>query len=187
MQEKYHRWKFRAVMSLEIGGNNSIQPLMAAAHLALPVVDADTIGRAYPEAQMTSVAVGGLKPYPCALFPRRNDQPQCRSIQFGGVQPPRPPPVAIAFEHRPPHRLPGVPQRANWCSEVLPRSASINKTACRVSWDGYRCVQLLHHLLDTFIEASACSCGCHAARSAVEQTHAEARFQLTDGLTERGG
>ena len=71
MQEEYHGWKFRAVMSLEIGGNNSIQPLMAAAHLALPVVDADTMGRAYPEAQMTSVAVGGLKPYPCALYDPR--------------------------------------------------------------------------------------------------------------------
>jgi uncharacterized protein len=59
MQEEHHGWKFRAVMSLEIGGNNSIQPLMAAAHLSLPVVDADTMGRAYPEAQMTSVAVGG--------------------------------------------------------------------------------------------------------------------------------
>jgi uncharacterized protein len=71
MQEEHHGWKFRAVMSLEIGGNNSIQPLMAAAHLALPVVDADTMGRAYPEAQMTSVAVGGLKPYPCALYDPR--------------------------------------------------------------------------------------------------------------------
>jgi hypothetical protein len=58
-------------MSLEIGGNNSIQPLMAAAHLGLPVVDADTMGRAYPEAQMTSVAVGDLRPYPCALYDPR--------------------------------------------------------------------------------------------------------------------
>jgi hypothetical protein len=58
-------------MSLEIGGNNAIQPLMAAAHLGLPVVDADTMGRAYPEAQMTSVAVGGLQPYPCALYDPR--------------------------------------------------------------------------------------------------------------------
>ncbi len=71
MQEEYHGWKFRAVMSLEIGGNNSIQPLMAAAHLGLPVVDADTMGRAYPEAQMTSVAVGDLRPYPCALYDPR--------------------------------------------------------------------------------------------------------------------
>ncbi|MBV9858808.1 MAG: DUF917 domain-containing protein [Alphaproteobacteria bacterium] len=71
MQQEYHGWKFRAVMSREIGGNNSIQPLMAAAQLGIPVVDADTMGRAYPEAQMTSVAVGGLKPYPCALYDPR--------------------------------------------------------------------------------------------------------------------
>jgi uncharacterized protein len=63
--------KFRAVMSLEIGGGNGIQPLMAAAHLGLPVVDADTMGRAYPEAQMTSVAVGELRPYPCVLYDPR--------------------------------------------------------------------------------------------------------------------
>src|SRR5207237_8202168 len=63
--------KFRAVMSLEIGGGNGIQPLMAAAHRGLPVVDADTMGRAYPEAQMTSVAVGDLRPYPCALYDPR--------------------------------------------------------------------------------------------------------------------
>src|SRR5205823_4714162 len=44
LQEEASRLKFRAVMSLEIGGNNAIQPLMAAAHLGLPVVDADTMG-----------------------------------------------------------------------------------------------------------------------------------------------
>ena len=62
---------FRVVMPLEIGGGNGIQPLMAAAHLGLPVVDADTMGRAYPEAQMTSVAVGDLRPYPCVLYDPR--------------------------------------------------------------------------------------------------------------------
>src|SRR5437762_8693070 len=41
MQEEYSGVKFRAVMSLEIGGGNGIQPLMAAAHLGLPVVAAD--------------------------------------------------------------------------------------------------------------------------------------------------
>ena len=71
LQEEASQIKFRAVMSLEIGGNNAIQPLMAAAHLGLPVVDADTMGRAYPEAQMTSVAVGDLRPYPCALYDPR--------------------------------------------------------------------------------------------------------------------
>jgi uncharacterized protein len=71
IQEALLGGKFRAVMALEIGGGNGIQPLMAAAHLGLPVVDADTMGRAYPEAQMTSVAVGGLRPYPCVLYDPR--------------------------------------------------------------------------------------------------------------------
>src|SRR6516165_9745670 len=71
MQEGLLGTKFRAVMPLEIGGGNGIQPLMAAAHLGLPVVNADTMGRAYPEAQMTSVAVGELRPYPCVLYDPR--------------------------------------------------------------------------------------------------------------------
>jgi uncharacterized protein len=71
MQEEYTGKKFRAVMSLEIGGGNGIQPLMAAAHTGLPVVDADLMGRAYPEAQMTSAAVGDLEPNPCALYDPR--------------------------------------------------------------------------------------------------------------------
>src|ERR1700735_5290785 len=35
MQQEFHGWKFRAVMSLEIGGNNAIQPRMAVAHLGV--------------------------------------------------------------------------------------------------------------------------------------------------------
>ena len=64
LMEEHTGYRFRGIMSLEIGGGNSIQPLMAAAHLKRPVVDADMMGRAYPEAQMTSVAVGDLKPCP---------------------------------------------------------------------------------------------------------------------------
>src|SRR5258706_4311620 len=48
--------KFRAVMSLEIGGGNGIQPLMAAGPPWLPVVDADTNGRGHSPAPMTQVA-----------------------------------------------------------------------------------------------------------------------------------
>ena len=53
--------KFRAVMSLEIGGGNSIQPFMGAAMLDLPVIDGDCMGRAFPEAQMTSFAIHDLQ------------------------------------------------------------------------------------------------------------------------------
>jgi hypothetical protein len=71
VMQDYTGRPFRAVMSLEIGGNNAIQPLMAAAHLGLPVVDADCMGRAYPEAQMTSFAVGDLRPWPLSLVDPR--------------------------------------------------------------------------------------------------------------------
>jgi uncharacterized protein len=64
LMERHTGYKFRGIMSLEIGGGNSIQPLMAAAHLKRPVIDSDMMGRAYPEAQMTSVAVGDLVPCP---------------------------------------------------------------------------------------------------------------------------
>lgn len=58
---------FDAVMSLEIGGANSFQPLMVAVEMGIPVVDADTMGRAYPEAQHSSFAIGDLRPYPLTL------------------------------------------------------------------------------------------------------------------------
>lgn len=64
LMEEHTGHRFRGIMALEIGGGNSIQPLMAAAHLGRAVIDADMMGRAYPEAQMTSVAVGDLRPYP---------------------------------------------------------------------------------------------------------------------------
>src|SRR6266481_5266410 len=67
MMEEYRGCRFDAVMSLEIGGGNSLQPFMAAAVLGLPVVDADCMGRAFPEAQMTSFAIHDLTMYPLTL------------------------------------------------------------------------------------------------------------------------
>jgi len=66
MEEHLGR-RFDAVMSLEIGGSNAFQPLMVAAVTGLPVLDADTMGRAYPEAQHSSFAIGDLRPYPLTL------------------------------------------------------------------------------------------------------------------------
>ena len=67
MMEEYLGRKFRAVMSVEIGGGNGLQPLLVAAQMSIPVVDADAMGRAYPEAQMTSFAIGDLPMYPLSL------------------------------------------------------------------------------------------------------------------------
>ena len=67
LMEEHTRRRFDAVMGMEIGGGNGVRPLMVAANLGIPVVDSDTMGRAYPEAQMTSVAVGDLKPCPMTV------------------------------------------------------------------------------------------------------------------------
>src|SRR5215467_13681762 len=73
MMEEYRSCRFDAVMSLEIGGGNSLQPFMAAAVLGLPVVDADCMGRAFPEAQMTSFAIHDLTMYPLTLADVRDN------------------------------------------------------------------------------------------------------------------
>ena len=74
IMERFLGRAFDAVMSLEIGGGNGVHPLMVAALTGYPVVDADTMGRAYPEAQMTSVAVAGLQCYPMTLADIRDNE-----------------------------------------------------------------------------------------------------------------
>ena len=74
MMEAYLGVSFRGIMSVEIGGSNALQPFLAAAMLGLPVVDADAMGRAFPEAQMTSFAIGGLRPYPLTLADIRDNE-----------------------------------------------------------------------------------------------------------------
>ena len=44
-----------AVMSCEIGGANGLEPLAIAASMGLPVVDADFMGRAFPELQVCRI------------------------------------------------------------------------------------------------------------------------------------
>lgn len=73
MEETLGR-RFAAIMSLEIGGSNSISPFLAAALLDRPVVDADSMGRAYPEAQMTSFAIAGLTMYPLSMVDCRDNE-----------------------------------------------------------------------------------------------------------------
>jgi hypothetical protein len=73
MMEDYLGVSFRGIMSVEVGGSNALQPFLAAAVRKLPVVDADAMGRAFPEAQMTSFAIGGLRPYPLTLADIRDN------------------------------------------------------------------------------------------------------------------
>ena len=74
MMEDYTGRPFDAVMTIEIGSENAMRPLMIGAPLDLPVVDADTMGRAFPEAQMSSFAIRGLPLDPYAMADIRNNR-----------------------------------------------------------------------------------------------------------------
>lgn len=60
--------KADAIASFEIGGGNSLVPLVAAAARGVPVIDGDGMGRAFPEAQMMSYAIAGVKPTPALAY-----------------------------------------------------------------------------------------------------------------------
>ena len=56
--------KVDAIVSFEIGGGNSLIPIVAAAASGLPVIDGDGMGRALPEAQMMTYPITGVLPTP---------------------------------------------------------------------------------------------------------------------------
>lgn len=56
-----------AIMPVECGGINSMIPLALAARTGLPVVDADGMGRAFPELQMETFGVYGVSACPMAV------------------------------------------------------------------------------------------------------------------------
>lgn len=59
--------RFDALIPAEIGGGNSIEPIVAAALAGVPVLDGDGMGRAFPEIPMLTYFIYGVSCYPCAL------------------------------------------------------------------------------------------------------------------------
>lgn len=62
-----------ATMPIECGGINSTIPLVVGARLGLPVVDADGMGRAFPELQMETFHVYGVSGSPMAITNEHGD------------------------------------------------------------------------------------------------------------------
>lgn len=56
-----------ATMSIEAGGLNSTVPIAVAAANDLPLVDADGMGRAFPEVQMVTLTLGGISATPMSI------------------------------------------------------------------------------------------------------------------------
>jgi len=66
IEEKLQRQP-TVLMAAEIGGANAFTPLLAAAKTGLPILDADMIGRAFPELQMSSCFLKNLKSTPAVM------------------------------------------------------------------------------------------------------------------------
>lgn len=72
--EEHLGHKADATMPIECGGINSMIPLVVAAETGLPVVDADGMGRAFPELSMETFAVYGVHGSPLALAGERGER-----------------------------------------------------------------------------------------------------------------
>jgi hypothetical protein len=62
-----------ATMPIECGGINSMIPLLVGARTGLPVVDADGMGRAFPELHMETFSVYGVSGSPLAIGDEHGD------------------------------------------------------------------------------------------------------------------
>jgi hypothetical protein len=54
--------RLAAFVAVEVGGAQSVLPLLQAAQSGLPLVDGDGMGRAFPEAQMCTFLIYGMRP-----------------------------------------------------------------------------------------------------------------------------
>ncbi|MEZ4667362.1 MAG: DUF917 domain-containing protein [Anaerolineae bacterium] len=63
-----------AIICAEIGGSNSIVPLIAGALTNKPVVDGDAMGRAFPEMQMSTHFIDGASCVPTAMADEKGNQ-----------------------------------------------------------------------------------------------------------------
>lgn len=70
---QFYGKKVYAVMPIEQGGVNSMLPIAAAARLGLPMIDADGMGRAFPELQMVTFTIGGASATPMAYIDEKGN------------------------------------------------------------------------------------------------------------------
>lgn len=65
--ERYLGRRVTHLVPGEIGGSNSVAPLIVGAQTGLPVIDGDGMGRAFPELQMDTFTIYGVRPTPGAI------------------------------------------------------------------------------------------------------------------------
>ncbi|EQB34649.1 MULTISPECIES: DUF917 domain-containing protein [Virgibacillus] len=69
-----------ATMPIEAGGVNSLLPFALAAELGLPVIDADGMGRAFPELQMVTFFLEGISATPMVLADEKGNSSLLQTV-----------------------------------------------------------------------------------------------------------
>src|SRR5215469_8175 len=69
-----------ALMAAEIGGSNGLLPVAWAARMGLPLVDADGMGRAFPEVPQVTMHLAGISPSPAVMTDERGNLIVFRAI-----------------------------------------------------------------------------------------------------------
>jgi DUF917 family protein len=72
--ERHLGRRFTHVIPGEIGGSNSMRPMVVAAQIGVPVIDGDGMGRAFPELQMDTFSIYGVAPTPGTLADPRGHE-----------------------------------------------------------------------------------------------------------------
>ena len=62
-----------ALMAGEIGGGNGVLPVTWAAAMGMPLVDADGMGRAFPEVPQVTMQLAGISPSPAVMTDERGN------------------------------------------------------------------------------------------------------------------
>ena len=93
--ERYEAYTGRQtthIVCFEVGGANSVVPLIAASARHMPVIDGDGMARALPEAQMMTFAIEGISPTPAVGLDYRGntvmletDDPLLYELQIRGL------------------------------------------------------------------------------------------------------
>lgn len=73
--------RITALICLEAGGFNSIQPLLVGAMEDLPVLDVDGMGRAFPELQMFVPFINGSRHSPSSLADNQGEVITCSHVE----------------------------------------------------------------------------------------------------------
>src|SRR5581483_4675556 len=71
--ERIHGKPVAALMSAEIGGSNGLSPVVWCARSGRPLVDADGMGRAFPEVPQVTMEVAGVSPSPAVMTDERGN------------------------------------------------------------------------------------------------------------------